>query len=371
LNADERADALDQLVRRTLPTFDFFLFSFIAGVIFALGLLVDSLAILVLGAIVAPLMAPVVGISLGTVVGSAKHFGRSLAGLLIGSLLVFIAAAILGFFARYLMPLELDLAYTHAQLSLPGILLLIVGAIFTSVLMVFPDRSSKAPSVAIAYTVYLPLAVAGFGLTSGAPILWPDGLVVYTVHLTLAVLIGALTLAVLGFRPLTLFGYTFGGVVVLLGVVLVVGLSSLGAVLGAFGTPMAVPTQTPTITLTQTPIPPTATLTLTPVPPTDTPTLTVTPTPSATLTQTPTLTPTPVYALIDASEDSGGAFMRSDPSFDSSIQSVVANGTIVEILEDSVEGDGYFWAFIRVLTDGREGWILQSLLAIATPAPNW
>ena len=60
--------------------------------------------------------------------------------------------------------------------------------------------------------------------------------------------LGALTLAILGFRPMTLFGYTLGGVVVLLGVVLLLGFGAFGAVMGVFGPPLAVPTYTPTDT---------------------------------------------------------------------------------------------------------------------------
>jgi hypothetical protein len=72
LEVDERTIVLDQVRRRTSPSFDFFLFSVIAGIIFSLGLMLDSPVVLVLGAIFAPLMAPVIGLSLATVVGSYK-----------------------------------------------------------------------------------------------------------------------------------------------------------------------------------------------------------------------------------------------------------------------------------------------------------
>jgi hypothetical protein len=42
------------------------------------------------------------------------------------------------------------------------------------------------PSVAIAYELYLPLAAAGFGLSSRIQNLWPDGLVIFTVYLAWA-----------------------------------------------------------------------------------------------------------------------------------------------------------------------------------------
>lgn len=371
LEADERATTLDHLAHRTSPTFDFFIFSALAGLAIGIGLLFDTPALLVLGAVLAPVMAPAVGISLGTVVGSGKFFTRSLAGLLIGSLLVFLIGFLFGGLARLEDPRQLTQAYLHAQLSWPYFILLAIGAVFTAATMAHPERSPAAPSVALAYSIYLPLAVAGFGLGSGAPHLWPDGLVLYAVHLAWAALLGALTLAVLGFRPMTLFGYTLSGAVVLAGVILLVGFSAFSAVLGAFGSPLALPTYTPTATVTLTPVPPTPTLTLTPVPPSLTPTLTLTLTRTPTLTPTLSPTPIPVYALINASDESGGAFLRATAGFDGRAITTLANGTLVQLLPDSVEQSGYTWAHVVVVSDGMEGWILQTLLLIATPEPQW
>ncbi len=107
LEADERALVLDQLRQRTSPSFDFFLFSVISGFVFCLGLLLDSPAMLVLGAVFAPLMAPVIGLSLATVVGSYKFFFRSLVGLLIGCWMVFIVGIAAGMLGRVWMPASL------------------------------------------------------------------------------------------------------------------------------------------------------------------------------------------------------------------------------------------------------------------------
>ncbi len=145
----------------------------------------------------------------------------------------------------------------NAELSAINFIVLTVGAVFTAATMVHHERSPAAPSVALAYTLYLPLVAAGFGLGSGVPHLFPDGLVVFAIHLAWGALLGAITLAILGFRPMTIFGYTLGGVVTLIGVALVLGVGAFSTTLGWFGSPLAVPTYTPTATNTLTPIPPT------------------------------------------------------------------------------------------------------------------
>ncbi len=369
LDVDERAIVLDQLRRRTSPSFDFFLFSVIAGIIFCVGLMLDSPAVLVLGAVFAPLMAPVIGLSLATVVGAYKFFARSLVGLAIGCWMVFIVGVAAGLLGRVWMPTSLSQAYLNAELSAINFIVLTVGAVFTAATMAHHERSPAAPSVALAYTLYLPLVVAGFGLGSGVPHLFPDGLVVFAIHLAWGVLLGAITLAILGFRPITIFGYTLGGVVTLIGMALVVGVGAFSTTLGWFGSPLAVPTYTPTATTTLTPIPPTATNTATPVPPTLTPTITLTATRTPIPTETFTPTPIPVYARIGPDQ---GALIRSGPGFNSPVlYPGVIQGILVQLLGDSQEIDGYMWVQVRVIEDGREGWMLQTLLLIATPEPNW
>jgi hypothetical protein len=366
---DERAIVLDQVRRRTSPSFDFFLFSVIAGIIFSVGIMLDSPVVLVLGAILAPLMAPVIGLSLATVVGSYKFFARSLVALAIGSIMVFVVGYGAGILGQVWVPASLNQAYSNAELSVISFIVLTVGAVFTAATMAHHERSPAAPSVALAYTLYLPLIAAGFGLGSGMPHLFPDGLVVFAINLAWGVLLGAITLAILGFRPMTILGYTLGGVVILIGLATILGVGAYSTTLGWYGAPLAVPTYTPTATYTLTPVPPTATKTATPVPPTLTPTVTPTQTLTPTPTQTSTPTTVPVYARIGPEQ---GALIRTGIGFDTPIvYPPVMQGTLVLLLGEAVDKDGYSWIHVRVIEDGREGWILETLLLIATPEPNW
>ena len=64
LDSDERAAFVEKVAHRASPSFDFFLFSLIAGTVISVGFAFDSPALLVLGALLAPLMAPAVGLAL-------------------------------------------------------------------------------------------------------------------------------------------------------------------------------------------------------------------------------------------------------------------------------------------------------------------
>lgn len=361
LDTDQRADFLDEVAHRASPSFDFFLFSLVAGVVFGIGLLLDTPALLVLGALLAPLMAPVVGIGLGTVIGSVRFFLRSLVGLAIGSLLVFGAGFGIGLITNYWSPPSLNQATYYAQLSWANFLLLALGACFTAAAMLDKKYTPVLPSVALAYTLYIPLTIAGFGLSSGEPHLWPDGLVVFLIYLAWSALFGAMTLAILGLRPLTVFGYTLGGVVAILMIILLIGLGGASVVISE---QVALPTQTPTITYT---ITPTVTKTPTPIPPTVTLTPTLTTTSTATATETALPTPTPMYALVQT-EDGSGALLRAEPN--GTVLGSYVDGTLMLILPATIDLDGVIWVNV-VAPDQKEGWMVQTLLATATPAPNW
>lgn len=370
---DERSEFLDDLAHRTYPSIDFFLFSILAGLVILLGLFFDAPALLLLGALIAPFMGPGIGMSLGAVTGSVRFFSRSLAGFLIGSLLVFGTGYLAGWVVPYWSPVGLSQAAMHTQLAWPNFLVLGIGGVLVATALVNSERSpsyfggARVASVALSYEFYIPLAAAGLGLSSGISHLWPDGLVVFSVHLAWVFLILAATLVILGFRPLTFFGFTFGGAVALVGVILVIGIGSAGA---AFGGKIALPTPLPTMTLTPLPPSSTPTATDTPLPPTYTPLATLAPTETETPTPAYTPTPTPMYAFVHVLK-SDGAVIRESPGFSGKYLRSYFNNTLVIVLPDSTIADGIVWAHVIVASDKTEGWIVQSLLLVATPAPNW
>jgi hypothetical protein len=367
-SADEQEAFVDEIAHRVSPSFDFFLISSLAGLVIGLGLWVDKPAIMILGVVLAPLMAPLVGISLGVITGATHFFWRNLGGFLIASSLVFLIGTLTGYAAASWENPTLTQAPLHTQMAWHHFVLLAFGAVQTTRALVRGKDHLLVASVALAYELYLPLTAAGFGWGSGeAALIWPDGLVVFGVHVAWAAIWGVLTLLVLGFRPLTLFGYTVGAVFALIGILLLIGLSAAGiAVGGEIAVPTSVPSATPTPSLTPS-------VTLTPVPPTRTPTRTaIPPTPTQTLTpsRTPTPSPTPIYAIVNTSEEYGGAYVRQAPGFDSQVLTSVLNGTVIEILnEEPQEQDDKFWLHVRALGE-FEGWMLRSALTVATLTPT-
>ncbi len=369
-NASQRAAFLDRLSERSIPSFDFFVFCFLAGLVLAAAALLDSPALLVLAALVTPCLTPVTGLSLAAIVGSGRFFLLTLACTLLAAALFFLGGLAGGLAGHLLPAVPLVQIPRLVEFSWPNVLLLAVGVVLTIAGMVRSDNKPAIPSVAIAYALCLPAGLAGFGLARGVEVLWPDGLIVFAVFLTGSILLGTLTLAVLGFKPLTLFGYTLGTTIAITSLTVLIGLSGLPAAFKA-----EVPVTIPTFLVlpSQTPRPsPTTTLT-----PTITPTFTLAPTltpthtlvPTRTPTITATLAPTPVWASVFA-PNNAGALIRSEPVSGSKIVGSVLNNVLVQILPEVEKSGSITWVHIRTL-DGLEGWIVQSLLITATPAPAW
>lgn len=370
------AEDIENLAQSTIPSFDFYLFSLLAAAIITASILADSPALLVLGVLAAPPLTPFIGISLGTATGSLKFFGQRFMGSIIASGFVFLVGILGGYASIVLKTPGIQFLIYNARVSWTHIVLLIAGTTLAIISIKRQGQSPILPSVALAYELYVPLAIAGFGFGSGQPHLWPDGLVVFGIHLAVVAISGTIIFMLLGIKPLSFIGYTLGSVVTILAIVLVIGLSSAGLVVSG---KIAMPTLVPTATQTATPVPPTSTPTKTPIPPTPSPsptvpTATATPLPTATSTITPK--PTPFYAEIAVSEEYAGAFIRSEPSLESQILTSLVNGTVIEILNPSpsLDEQGRNWLNIRFITEEgmeEDGWIIENLLLISTPRPDW
>ena len=367
---DERAALLENLARRAFPTFEFFLFSLLCGAVLGAGYILDSQSLLLLGVLIAPLMTPWVGLTLASVTGSGRFFLQTLGGLLIGGILVFGGGLLAGLAARIWLPLPLSLADINSHLWWPNMVVLALGAVLLVVSFVRSEDKPFLPSVMLSYELFLPLSAAAFGLGSGLPDAWPNGLLVFLVHLTLATFLGVIVLAFLRFRPATFAGYILAVLILSLTLIVVLGLAGIGTFIPAqSATPTPSQTLAPEPTHSVTPAPlRTSTVTLTPSPtgPTATPTLQI----PASVTPTRTITPqpTPVYARIYSAEG-GGAIVRSEPGTGVILKSLI-NDIQIEVLPEVKTYNGVVWVHIRT-PDGTEGWVKQMVLVFATPAPYW
>lgn len=396
-DAEGQATLISDLSRRAYPSFELFIFSLVCGAILGLGFLLDSQTVLLLGILVAPLMTPWVGFLLAILTGSPRFLFETIMALLISVVLVFIGGLLTGFAARLFMPMTLSNVFVHSRLWLPSLVVLAIGAVTLVASFARSEAKPFLPSVLIAYVFFLPVSAGGFGLGSGLQGVWPQGLLVFLTHFALASVLGLITLYALRLHP-SMGGIIFSGITFLIFAGIMFNFMGSGfppivEAPAATSTPTQEPSALPSPTSSLTP---TSTNTARPSS-TSTPrtpttsvtadgTITVTTTegtPSAVpltlevtlpATETPTITltipTTPTYGKVSANEG-GGANLRQTPG--GKYVMTLLNGTIVETYSDFQMINNVTWVhvFVTVNSQRVEGWLLESVVAYATPAPNF
>ena len=385
-DAEGQAELIASLARRAYPSVELFVFSLVCGAILGLGYLLDSQALLLLGILVAPLMTPWVGFLLAILTGSMRFMFETLMALFISILFVFIGGLLTGFAALPFMPRTFDNVYLHSRLWIPELIVFVLGAIILVISFARSEDKPFLPSVLIAYSFFLPISATGFGIGSGLPDIWLQGLLVFLVHFAMTSIIGLITLFVLRLRP-SAGGVALSAVAlaVFAGILIFLAGSgspsrneavsqstptnanatvpsltpSLASAPNTSATPVVKSTNTPPVSsfgsTTPSPVPLTLEITL---PPTETPTITL------------TIQPTPVYGKVQANEG-GGANLRDEPG--GNYVMTLLNGTIVETFSEFQVVNNTTWVKVYAQVNGQriEGWLLESVISYATPAPNF
>ncbi len=381
-DAQGQAALISSLARRAYPSVELFVFSLVCGAILGLGFLLDSQAVLLLGILVAPLMTPWVGFLLAILTGSVRFLFETIMALLISLALVFAGGLVAGFAMQIWPNIARDNAYLHSQLWLPAIIVFAIGAVTLVASFARSENKPFLPSVLVAYSFFLPVSAAGFGVSSGLEEVWLRGALVFAAHFALASALGLVTLFLLRLRP-SLGGLIFSGIAFLLFAGILLTIMGAGSPSGADAPSAAVtptnplsapPSSTPQLVQPATGIPsPTRTPSRTPTAGTPSPvpvTLEITLPPTETPTVTLTIQPTPTYGRIQAGEG-GGANLRETPG--GTYLMTLLNGTIVETYSEFEIVNGSTWVKIYATINGQqvEGWLLESVLRYATPEPNF
>lgn len=354
------------------PSIDYYFGFLLAGLLTGAAVLLEAPALYILAVLFTPFLGPVYGLYLAAAAGSVLKFMRFLFHLAAGVGLVFALGALTGWIGTNLPSVVIpDLIRGYTRQSWPDYLTLAVGAGLSAYLSArSPRQKPLVANVAVAYELIMPLLASGAMLTAGSHADWIGSLYIFLVRLSATVLVSAAVFALVGYKPASLSGSTLA----LLMILSAVGAVWLGASLQPAAQTAVEPTPAPSATATLSSAP-AAMVTSTPQPegaatptvqPTSTPTETLFPT--MTPTATITLAPTPVWAKIDA-PSGGGAFIRAEPG--GKILTSLLNGSPVEVVSEPVRVEGgAIWVQVRT-ENGVVGWILQSLLATATPSPGW
>jgi len=202
LSREERVDVYKQIRRGARPQIDFFTMIGLAAGIAALGLLLNSPAVIIGAMLVAPLMAAIVGIGLGIVQADGKLLGLAASATLRGMLL----AIAMGLIAGLIIP-GIDTVNPPSEIvgrtapSLMDLGVALVSGLAGAYAICRKNVSSSLPGVAIAAALVPPLATVGIGVAWLNLQIAQGALILFLTNLVAISAASALVFFLLGFRP--------------------------------------------------------------------------------------------------------------------------------------------------------------------------
>ena len=102
LTKERSLEVMEQLSQASSPGSDFFLLVFLSCTIASFGLVTNSTAVIIGAMLIAPLMSPILGLSLASVAGESNMFRRALVALIEGALLAVALSAFIGWISHEL-----------------------------------------------------------------------------------------------------------------------------------------------------------------------------------------------------------------------------------------------------------------------------
>ncbi len=210
LTAERRSDVLDQLSKASSPGFDYFLMTVLSCTIATFGLITNSAAVIIGAMLVAPLMSPILGLSLASVAGERRVFQAAALAVFEGALLSIALSALLGWFAQQLpfgvltnLPAEI---LSRTRPTPFDLMIGLAGGAAAAYALAQPELSAALPGVAIATALMPPLCTIGIGISLQSPSVYLGALLLFLTNLVAISFAGILFFALMGFRPTLIIG---------------------------------------------------------------------------------------------------------------------------------------------------------------------
>ncbi len=205
LSETRKAIVINEMAETSTPGFDFFLLIILSCTIASLGLVTNSTAVIIGAMLIAPLMSPILGLSMSSLTGRQVLFRRSVLAILTGSLLAILLAALITFFAfriPYGMPESIPTEILSRTTPSPlDLIIALAGGAAAAYALAHPRLTATLPGVAISTALMPPLCVIGIGFAFSSRSIVLGSSLLFLTNLSAISFAGIITFALLGFRP--------------------------------------------------------------------------------------------------------------------------------------------------------------------------
>lgn len=166
-----RKEIIDDITPMASPGFDYYLMVVLSCSIATLGLIINSPAVIIGAMLLAPLMSPIIGIGLASIIGDARILRSSMIALFGGSALAIALSffltlenKLLPFVSLQVIPAEI---LSRTRPTPIDLIIALAGGIAAAYALTKPNLSAALPGVAIATALMPPLCTIGTGLALG------------------------------------------------------------------------------------------------------------------------------------------------------------------------------------------------------------
>lgn len=164
LTSKDKSEAVERLIKGSTPNQDFFLMIILSILTATFGLLLNNVAIIIGSMLIAPILYPVLSLSLGIIMSDIKLVSRSFYTILKSVAFgVLAAASATLLFSSQFREITPEIT-SGIQPTLPYVMVAIIAGLAASFALVKPQLSETLPGIAISVALIPPVAVVGIGL---------------------------------------------------------------------------------------------------------------------------------------------------------------------------------------------------------------
>ncbi len=207
VSAVRRAEIIDSLDDSAKLDSDYLLLVVLSCIIASFGLVVNSTAVTIGAMLIAPLMGPILGMSLALVRGDLHRLAQAITTLLIGVAMAILISVVIGnvvsrskangFLAE--LPREM---MNRTEPTLFDLVVAMAGGFLAAYALTQPRLSPTLPGVAIATSLMPPLCVVGLGISQGETGVSNGALLLFLANFVAIVFSSAVVFVLAGFGPL-------------------------------------------------------------------------------------------------------------------------------------------------------------------------
>ena len=202
---ERRAEVRKNMRESAQPDFEYFVLVVLSSMIATLGLLTNSGAVIIGAMLVAPLMSPIIGLGLGSLIGDETLLKNSATAIVRGAVIaVFIAIFLtwlnvsLPFVTLHDLPSEVLARTRPTPIDL---LIALAGGLAAAFALAQPSLSAALPGVAIATALMPPLGTVGIGIAMGRWDVAGGALLLFITNAVTIAFASMLIFWALGFTP--------------------------------------------------------------------------------------------------------------------------------------------------------------------------